>query len=209
MYQIALLARSDLPLAPDDYAGFTMAHLRMLTFAGGEKAPRVSAPRKAAAPGPSGAPRESAPTPSEPKAAQVAFDGDWPAFVAKLNPTGMAGMVARHGELVSFENGRLELVVPEAHRAFAERAYTDKLQAELAQVFGPGFRLTVRVGATSGASVASIRSRESEQRLESAAEAIESDPFVRELVRDFGAEVVASSIKPADEGRDIPSGRKG
>ena len=67
----------------------------------------------------------------------------------------------------------------------------------------------MRVGPTAGSSVAAVRSRESEQRRESAAEAIEGDPFVRELVRDLGAEVVASSIKPADEGRDGQSGQKG
>ena len=31
-YQIALHGRSDLSLAPDEYAGFTMTLLRMLTF---------------------------------------------------------------------------------------------------------------------------------------------------------------------------------
>ena len=29
--------------------------------------------------------------------------------------------------------------------------------------------------------------------------AIEDDPFVRDLVRDLGAEVVSSSIRPADD----------
>ena len=40
-YQIALHGRNDLPLAPDEYAGFTMTLLRMLAFApgGGEVAP--------------------------------------------------------------------------------------------------------------------------------------------------------------------------
>ena len=32
----------------------------------------------------------------------MSFDGDWPALVERLGLTGMAGMVARHGELVSF-----------------------------------------------------------------------------------------------------------
>ena len=31
-YQIALQARNDMPLAPDEFAGFTMAVLRMLAF---------------------------------------------------------------------------------------------------------------------------------------------------------------------------------
>src|SRR5258706_8020255 len=49
MYQIALLARRDLPLAPDEYAGFTMALLRMIAFAGtGAGEGRASAPKKIA-----------------------------------------------------------------------------------------------------------------------------------------------------------------
>jgi len=206
MYQIALLARRDLPLAPDEYAGFTMALLRMLSFGPREvmaqPARAVPAIEKAPAPAVEKAPRESAP------AQKTAFDGDWPAFVAKLNLTGMAGMLARHGEFASFENGRLELVVPEAQRMYADRPYTEKLQAELAPHLGK-VRVVVRVGATAGASLAAVRQRESDERRESAAQALEGDPFVRELVRDFGAEIVSSSIKPTDGSRDNSSGRKG
>jgi len=212
MYQIALLARRDLPLAPDEYAGFTMALLRMMTFAGtpGERVastPKKTAQRErptsegssAAPAAPAVAAAPKAPTASAQSKPAIAFDGDWPALVARENLTGMAGIVARNSEFVSFENNKLELIVPEIHRVYAERPYTEKLQAELARIFGPGIRLVVRVGETSGASVAAIRTREDEQRRETAAEAIEADPFVRELVRDFGAEVVTSSIKPAPD----------
>jgi DNA polymerase-3 subunit gamma/tau len=205
MYQIALLARRDLPLAPDEFAGFTMALLRMITFA---EASGEARPAKAQAPAAStkgeARPKASAPEPAAAPAPAMAvsFDGDWPGLIERLGLTGMAGMVARHGELASFANGSFELVVPEAHRMYAEKAYQDKLKAELQRHFGPATRLVVRVGATAGTSVAAARSREMEQRQASAAEAIEDDPFVRDLVRDFGAEVVASSVRPAEE----PSG---
>jgi len=211
MYQIALLGRRDLALAPDEYAGFTMALLRMISFAGASREARAVSPPKPAtreAPAKGGSPAAtpvSAPapvaaaTPASAPATATAFDGDWAGFVARSNMTGMAGIVARNSELVSFQNNKLELVVPEAHRVYADRPYTEKLHAELVKAFGPGLRLVVRVGETSGASVAAIRSKEDEQRRDAAAQSIEADPFVRELVRDFGAEVVASSIKPADE----------
>jgi DNA polymerase-3 subunit gamma/tau len=108
-------------------------------------------------------------------------------------------MVAQRGEFASFENNHLELVVPETHKMYAEKAYQDKLRAELQQHFGPALRLTVRVGETAGKSIAAARSREQARRQANAAEAIEDDPFVRELVRDLGAEVVSSSIRPADD----------
>jgi hypothetical protein len=59
----------------------------------------------------------------------------------------------------------------------------------------------VQVGATAATSVAAARSRDMAQRQASAAEAIEDDPFVRDLVRDLGAEVVSSSIRPPKTGR--------
>jgi DNA polymerase-3 subunit gamma/tau len=209
MYQIALLGRRDLSLAPDEFAGFTMSLLRMLSFAQSSQEPVVARapavvarpapprPSATAASSPAPAPQAMpAPTPATPR---VDFDGNWAALVERLNLTGMAGMVARYGELVSFENMHLELMVPETHRMYAEKAYQDKLKAELASHFGPQLRLTVKVGTTAGKSVAAARSKEMEKLQATAAEAIEDDPFVRELVRDLGAEVVPSSIRPAGD----------
>jgi DNA polymerase-3 subunit gamma/tau len=160
-------------------------------------AQRAPAPKQQAASPP---PMPSAPVAEAGNARpSMQFDGDWPGLVERLKLTGMAGMVAQRGELASFENNHLELVVPETHKMYAEKAYQDKLKAELQQHFGPTLRLTVRVGETAGRSVAAARSLEQARRQASAAEAIEDDPFVRELVRDFGAEVVSSSIRPADD----------
>ena len=220
MYQIALLGRRDLALAPDEYAGFTMALLRMLAFGSRSQQPAAAAPTRQPIQSPNPAPtRKAIETPvaspasppasaKETQAAVAQFDGDWAALVDRLKLTGMAGMVARHGEFVSYENGRLEIVVPENYRMYAEKPYQEKLHAALAPVLGASFRLTLRVGATEGKSLAAIRSREEDQRREHAAEAIEDDPFVRELVRDLGAEVVTSSIRPAAD-PEAPSSQKG
>ncbi len=212
MYQVALLGRRDLALAPDEYAGFTMTLLRMLSFADASReqraSPGASAPGEAPASGRPSAPiartapaqaQASAPAPAVQAANPTAFDGDWAGLVERSRLTGMAGMAARHAELVSFENNVLELVVPDTHRMYAEKPYLEKLRAELARLFGSGLRVVVRVGPTAGTSVAAAKSRETAQRQASAAEAIEDDPFVRGLVRDLGAEVVSSSIRPADE----------
>jgi DNA polymerase-3 subunit gamma/tau len=205
MYQIALLGRRDLSLAPDEFAGFTMALLRMLSFAQTSTQPRAERSPAAIAKPVQQPTRAASPPVPESVAAAPAFDGDWPALVERLNLTGLAGMVARHGELASFQNNHLELVVPEAHRMYAEKAYVDKLKTELAPHFAPGVRLSVRVGATAGASVAAVKSKEMAQRQAHAAEAIEEDPFVRELVRDLGAEVVPSSIRPPEDAPGNPT----
>ncbi|MCW5590790.1 MAG: DNA polymerase III subunit gamma/tau [Burkholderiales bacterium] len=206
MYQVAILGRRDLPLAPDEVAGFGMTVMRMLSFgtaSPGDPVPARSAPPVASgrsAPGPASpvsVAREPAPAAAAPVA--PAFDGDWAAFVERQNLSGMAGLLARYGELASFESNHLQLVVPEAQKMYAEKPYQDKLKAELAPRFGPGFRLTVRVGETNGRSVAAVRGVEAQKRLDGATAAIESDPFVKELVEGMGAQVVASSIRPAGD----------
>jgi DNA polymerase-3 subunit gamma/tau len=234
MYQIAVLGRRDLSLAPDEFAGFTMALLRMLSFSDASKErgavssqrpePKAAAPRPApvaapraspaasAASAPASAPASaSAPAAQPPQVAgekAAAFDGDWAALVERLRLTGMAGMAARHAEFGSFANNHLELVVPDTHRVYAEKPYLEKLKTELAAHFGATLRLSMRVGPTAGASVAAAKSREMAERQASAAEAIEEDPFVRDLVRDLGAEVVPSSIRPADDAAGNPSSDK-
>jgi DNA polymerase-3 subunit gamma/tau len=227
MYQVAVLGRRDLPLAPDEYAGFTMTLLRMLSFSqesgqGVQRATPVAASRPAPAAKSAAAPAASRPAPapvstaatgavvppSTASNATAKFDGDWPGLVQRLHLTGMAGMAARNAELVSFENNHLELVVPESQRMYAEKPYLDKLKADLAPHFGTNLRISVKVGSTSGKSVAAVLSREMAQKQAHAAEAIEDDPFVRDLVRDLGAEVVPSSIKPLDEAAGNPTNGK-
>ncbi|NJD89824.1 MAG: DNA polymerase III subunit gamma/tau [Betaproteobacteria bacterium] len=205
MYQVAILGRRDLPLAPDEVAGFGMTVMRMLSFgtaSPGDPVPARSAP--AAAPGrgePGPAPSVAVAREPAPAAAPAApaFEGDWAAFVERQNLSGMAGLLARYGELASFEANHLQLVVPESQKMYAEKPYQDKLKAELAPRFGPGFRLSVRVGETNGRSVAAVRGVEAQKRLDGATAAIESDPFVKELVEGMGAQVVASSIRPAGD----------
>jgi DNA polymerase-3 subunit gamma/tau len=174
-----------------------MTLLRMLSFNGaGETTTRRVEPAVASAP----AARPSAPTPrAAPAQAQAKFDGNWAGLIERMNLTGMAGMAARNAELTAFANNHLELVVPESHRMYAEKAYVEKLKSELAPYFDANLRLTIRVGAISGNTVAAALSREMEKKQASATEAIEDDPFVRDLVRDLGAEVVPSSIRPLDE----------
>jgi DNA polymerase-3 subunit gamma/tau len=207
-YQVALLARRDLALAPDEFAGFTMALLRMLSFTatqGGAvravpaieiRAPAAPAERKAQAvvqaqPAPAAV---APPTPST-------FDGDWPSFVARLGLTGMAGMVAKHGEFVALRSNHLELSVPEGKKMYAEKAYQDKLKSELMPHLGANLRVTIRVGAGEGRSLAAVEDEERARQVARAAEAISGDPFVNELVTGLGAEVVQASIRPAGESK--------
>ena len=210
MYQIAVLGRRDLSLAPDELSGLGMVVMRMLSFGTPVPVgrPVVVDPRGAVALSSgsgSGAPlvNEGAATHYAPQAqsgASSTFDGDWRGFVESQNFQGMAGLLARHAEMSAFEGNHLQLVLPEAQKMYAEPPYQDKLRTALAPRFGSRLRLSVSIGETTGASVAAVRDAEAQRKQQTAAAALESDPFVRDLVDGMGAKIIASSIRQAGDG---------
>jgi DNA polymerase-3 subunit gamma/tau len=242
-YQIAVQGRSDLWLAPDEYAGFTMALLRMLAFApageGGPARPAgpATASRSASTVRPA-APTAAVPARSEravmpapaapelmpvsrpaasPNAAASAMPGaapraaaraddataglivqEWPVLVASLKLGGMARMLAQHCELVGTDANRIALRLPEAHRHLLEKPYRDKLQAALEERFAQRVTLDIALGEPTGTSPAALEDRERQARQRQAVEAIDRDPFVRELVEHFDARVIDDSIRPVE-----------
>ena len=198
LYQIALQGRQDIGYAPDDYAGFTMALMRMLAFVPAGAA--LEAPRKsvAAAGGASRPPAAANAAASEAPVAKkkTSIEGDWTAFVGGLPLAGMERMLAHNCELVSWQDGRLALRVAHAQRHLNNRAYQERLQQVLEQHTGTKVRLEIIVGEVDGKTVAAVRDLEQKQQLSAAAAAIDGDPFVRDVIENFGAKVVPASIKP-------------
>jgi DNA polymerase-3 subunit gamma/tau len=184
-YQIALQGREDLPLAPDEHAGFLMTVLRMLAFRPegiGKAAPQ---PRP-----------EAAKPAAKPKAAH---SGDWPQLVRELAVTGAARELARNAELRRQESGVYELVVPKAKAYLADRAYVDKLKAALDQHLGATVRVNVSVGEVAGVSATALEANEREVRRAEAVKSVQGDGFVQDLVNIFDAKVVDSSIREREK----------
>ena len=174
-YQIALQGREDLPLAPDEHAGFVMTLLRMLAFR-----PESGGRDQAVA---------------EKKAAGARQDDRWPQLVQQLPVAGAARELARNAELRRSENGVFELVVPKAKAYLAERGYQEKLKAALEQHLGSPVSVKVSVGEVSGASAAAIEAGERDAARAAATQAVQSDGFVKDLVDLFDAKVVDSTIR--------------
>ena len=130
--------------------------------------------------------------------APASLNGNWPAFVSSLNLVGLAGMLAKQCEFKSLDNGVLELVLPGTHRHLADKSYQEKLKAELMPRLGANVRLNIIVGGVVGTSLAAHEDRERSQQQQAAEAAIDADPFIKHLKQDFGADVVRSSIRPAN-----------
>jgi DNA polymerase-3 subunit gamma/tau len=124
---------------------------------------------------------------------------DWLAVVAGLRLGGMAKMLADHCELVSQEGDAVTLRVGESHKHLLDRAYQDKLVSALKDKFGAALQITFEIGAAAERTPQQVRTRIKEARQAEAVAAIESDPFVRELVDQFGGQIDASTIQPLGE----------
>ncbi len=93
------------------------------------------------------------------------------------------------------EGNVFDLVVPKAKAYLAERNYSDKLKAALEQHLGSAATVKVSTGETAGTSAAAIEAGEREARRAAAAQSVQSDGFVKDLVNLFDAKVVDSTIK--------------
>jgi DNA polymerase-3 subunit gamma/tau len=124
---------------------------------------------------------------------------DWLAVVAALRLGGMAKMLADHSELVSQAGDAVTLRVGEAHKHLLDRAYQDKLVAALHDKFGATLKVSFEIGAAAEQTPQQVRTRIKDARQAEAVAAIESDPFVRELVDQFGGQIDANSIQPLGE----------
>ncbi|MCC6531944.1 MAG: DNA polymerase III subunit gamma/tau [Burkholderiales bacterium] len=202
-YQITAQGRADIVLAPDEYAGFTMTLMRMLAFA-----PQTTDGLAAAAAGvhaqpPAASGRANARPVTSAQAANSASPaapegriGDWAGLLAALKLSGMARQLAQNCELVGQSGEVIELRLASAHQHLLEKGPQERLRVAVEEHLGRGVRLKIGVGEPAGPTPAQLDERERRDKLASAAQSLDADPFVRELVEGFGARVVPDSIKP-------------
>jgi DNA polymerase III subunit gamma/tau len=219
-YQIGLIGRRDLPLAPDPRGGFEMIMLRMLAFrpaaagavmvspaAGRPAAASVkpAAPRAAARPPEAGAvaPQSTvAAVPAAPQAKAVAApvptQNDWAAIVAILNLRGIAQQLAANCALQKRDADAIHLTLDAAHSQLHSKQQEERLQQALQEHFGKPLRLVLQVGAPDNETPAQRAAREAAERQQAAQQAIEQDPGVRALQDAFNARIQPDTVRPVD-----------
>ena len=218
-YQFALQGRRDLPLAPDVRSGFEMTLLRMLAFRGGgagaagekrqmparERAPTVRAEvavSKPPAPPPvmrhshGVADAPDPPAPSKAPAPRIEGLADWEAWIQRAGLGGPVGLLAQHAMPKSFEGDVLTLALKPEHMIFCSDALCKQLQDKLGEAIDRSLR--VRIVHEAVAETPATRAAKARSDEQAAAErALADDPFVQDMQRQFGAQIIPESIRPA------------
>jgi DNA polymerase-3 subunit gamma/tau len=219
LYQITILGRRDLYLAPDEYAGFTMTLLRMLSFAPQDaviaKNPAIAKNDVAH----SATKIESAAiskdvssetfeikkkievtheidedrSDKEISKEAVPFNGNWRELVDQLK-LGLVKALAQQSELVSFKNNEIILSIADEHKHLLNEAYQKKLELSLSEHFSQRIKLVIL---QKGANNSPLKQKQEERStlMKDTENAILQDQFVKSLLTEFNAEIIPSSIK--------------
>jgi len=201
-YQLGMMAKRDMPLAPDPRTGLEMGLLRMIAFrpdavAAGGETPRPAKSRADAPPAP---PTPAGAAAGKPAAATEAAGGDdeWRTLVSALELGGLVRELANHSALEARDGENFRLVLDAACARLHNREREASLREALGRHLGKPVRLEIRVGAPPQDTPARIREREQDERMRGARASIESDPNVQSMMRTFGARIDPESVRPED-----------
>jgi len=213
-YQIALIGKRDLYLAPSLRAGFEMVLLRMMTFRpaqapgsgqsgaaplarpAGAKSGQSSA-GKSRGPGPRGT--EASPAAGaagQPEPSGSAGDQDWAEVLAGLSLSGAARQLASNCMFASRNGKVLELTLDQTQAHLRTDSLQEKLRAALSERLGEELRLQISLGRPAAETPAQRRQREEAELQRKAVASIKGDPNVRAMQQVFGATLDEESIKP-------------
>jgi DNA polymerase III subunit gamma/tau len=201
-YQMAIVGRRDLALAPDPRTGFEMALLRMVAFrpgAGGSDS-RAAEPRRpaAAAARGTGNVRAAGGAPSAASGPPLPASGaeDWAAIVAGLELTGAGRQLAAHCALIGRDGAVVRLALDPRSKSMRTAALEEKLAQALSKHYGQPVRLEFTGVAPPAQTPAQAGERASQEELEAARRAFESDPGVQGFRERFGAAPLPETIRP-------------
>ncbi|MEM7432595.1 MAG: DNA polymerase III subunit gamma/tau [Pseudomonadota bacterium] len=205
-YQIALMGRRDLALAPDPRSGAEMVLLRMLAFRPASvdagSAPVTPTPaRKTPSTAPPKAASGKAPAAAKP-AARVSTSWTepvWGDLVEELALTGTARLLAANCAYLRREKNTIYLSIDPRSESLLTRARKESLAETLSTRFNENLVVDICVGDTRDETPIQAENRMADEKLAAAKASLEADPNVRALQDMFGAELKADSIEIVDQ----------
>lgn len=220
-YQMVLLGRRDLPLAPSRRIGFEMTIWRMFAFRllpseqAAESAeavrPAVCSLTRQGEPGEAPARRAEPRSPAE-RASPVAGAEDvgrpsllpelerstWPAFLQALGLSGPEAALAEVTRFGMIEGEIMRLEIDPGDQPLLTQTNRAGLERALSRALGRRLRVEITTGRNyPGPTLFEHRRREEEHRRQRAATAVEEDPTVRALRTRFAARILPDSIEPS------------
>jgi DNA polymerase-3 subunit gamma/tau len=225
IYQIGLIAKRDMELAPNLSSGFDMAMLRMLSFIpkeledkkkvhkeelNREDSPKVETLQSIEKIEIKETPVTEEKPVAEEKTVTEALEptsinvteslsistSNWKSIFDALILDPGTKQLASHCYFIKVDETVIYLSMPEEKLNIFSGKHRKQFQDSISEYFGTPCNLFFESGEGSENSPNKIKEQEKRKELEDAQKAIEDDPNVKSLVEAFGAEVIESSIEP-------------
>ena len=203
-YQIALIGRRDLHLAPDPRSGVEMTLLRMLAFrpagvdvtvtsgSGSADAERPPGQSVSAMPQAKPAARRAL---EKPASATSWEDPDWSQLVSGLGLSGAVRLLASNCAFLRREGNTVYLGLDTRSDSLLTKERRDAMAERLSDHFGERLKVDIALGAQARETPVQQESRMADERVEQARRTLEADPNVQAMKDMFGAEIKTDTIE--------------
>lgn len=185
-YQIALVGRRDLALAPTLQLGFEMVMLRMLAF-------RPKQVEKKTPPTATHLEKVEKPAP-KPAVKTTPEASEWSKILAQLNLTGLTQALAAHCTIDKITDDKVILMVANQHAAMLNKNLSERIEQALVKYFNKPIKLEINITGSEIHTPAKTQQQENTVRQTNATDAIKNDAHVKTIIDMFGATLDESSI---------------
>lgn len=224
-YQVGILGRKDLPVAPDPRTGFEMTLIRMLAFRpAGVAIPEARTTKHGAKVNDVKEGEASVNKSSKPQAGNVIqtekstpADADkgakdisvsnekiesektvyWQSIIDEMSLVGLVKELAGHCALKEHNEGKVHLLLSPDKEHLLNQTQKDRLSDALETHFGKGTQLKISVEEPETETPSQKKAREEKERQQIAESSLKEDANVKAMEEIFGATLDEESIRPA------------
>jgi DNA polymerase-3 subunit gamma/tau len=172
-YQIALLGKKDLSLAPTPQLGFEMTLLRMMAFKPLDRQAIIQ---------------------TQDITDSSALSLDWPILVQQLPLTGFLKSLALHCSLEGFDSHEVFLLLDPKQKLLYSQEREVLLQDILSQHLKKKIKLRIRIGSTTQITPAALEEEKTHRQQESIYQEILKDPGIKAIQEAFDATIQSETI---------------
>ncbi|HJL95890.1 MAG TPA: DNA polymerase III subunit gamma/tau [SAR86 cluster bacterium] len=202
LYQIGLIAKRDMELAPSISSGFEMALLRMVAFLPGEvpkTKKKIESIKSTKIPETKEVEEKTLKEAGLTEKNQESLDisaKSWNAIFNKLKLDAGTKQLVSHCSFLRTDDSIVYLSMPEEKLNVFNGKHRQELQDCLTKHFNQPCNVFLEAGEISEESPNKIKEKDKRKIQDQAEKAIKEDPKVQNIIETFGAKVVESSIEP-------------
>jgi len=189
-YQIALIGKRDLPLAPEPKSGFIMILLRLMAFTCDDKNHKTIKKNEAD--------NAASPTPAQIKTNTniSSTSTEWSHIVTQLPLSGMTKLLAENAQLKQSQN-QCELVVHQHYAALLNNQTKENLIHALQSYFNKNNsaieNISISIGMPEHETPQEIKIREQQEKTQQAKNVVLSDDNIQTFMKTFSAKLESVS----------------